>query len=138
MMNVPAKFRRLLAVVWFSVAAVIPAAFALYLDAKPITPLEFFLVCGLPVIIAGLCGFVLGARILDPGAVGRPAAAALCGMWVMALMFILYVAGVSVAAGSGEAFVTLFLAGILFVGWLLLIVGAASGWLLYKVSRRAA
>ena len=102
MMNVPAKSRRIFAGLWFSITAVIPATFTLYLDAKPITPHEFFLVCGLPVIIAGLCGFTLGSRILDPNAVDRAATAALCGMWVMVLMFILYVIGVSIAARSGR------------------------------------
>jgi hypothetical protein len=54
------------------------------------------------------------------------------------LAFILQVVRVSIVARSEDAFVVLFLVGMLYVGWLLLIIGAISGWLLYRVSRRVA
>jgi hypothetical protein len=92
----------------------------------------------LPFLITGLSGFVLGARILDPGAINHAARAALCDIWVMMLAFILQVVRVSIVARSEDAFVVLFLVGMLYVGWLLLIIGAISGWLLYRVSRRVA
>jgi hypothetical protein len=95
-----------------------------------------------PALIAGACGMGFGVDILDRTAVNTPWRATLVGVRVACLSFLTYMpvlAAVTwVADGRREpllllGWVLLYLVfGALYAGWLIVSVGAAAGWLLYR------
>ncbi len=125
-------------------------AFAHYLIAGMggLPPLEFlFLAALLPVICAGLSGYFFAAPLLDPDgdftpwrAAGRGIITAFAGFGLYCLLAALGFTVVTAfqrglldaAATFFTALGLIFIAGLLLVGWLLVLVGGASGWLLWR------
>lgn len=140
--------RRIVSAVLFAVSALVPIFF---LGGTPggassnLTGVVFFL---LPVAIAGFFGFALGPKILDPSATHNGSVAAWKGTYTAGLSFIVYIAILAVVlsynnfslstadkiSGWIGMFVIFLLYGSIFVGWVALFVGAASGLLLYRLS----
>lgn len=133
---------------WFVRAASIPCGLifaACYLGAPPNSAAEFLLafvatLAG-PVIIAGGWGAWLGPSILDPRETRSAGLAALKGLCVTGASFVTYIFAICFItcisdSGSGGNFCGLFLmlliGGTIFVGWLLAIVGALAGVLLFR------
>jgi hypothetical protein len=128
--------------VWFAVAAVIPVAFYYLLfraggqwfDAG----LPFF--PGSPILIGGISGLLLGSSILDPEEVSTEGQAAVRGLLVGLLSYLLLftVSAVILAfkdkdpVGLVITWTIIFFMGLLFVGWLIAGVGAIAGWLLFQ------
>jgi hypothetical protein len=92
-------------------------------------------------------GFIYGCRIIDPLYSISAGGAALRGALVAFFSYVLFITlyGVIVltnflkAASLSDAagiIVLVFVVGFILVGWLLLIIGAVAGWLLFRVSRK--
>jgi hypothetical protein len=131
---------RLRAGVWFACAGAIPAVLFLLLFGGRTLDLQallFFLLA--PSTIAGLFGEFLGASILDEGEVSTAAEACWRGLVVAVFSFITYLIVLVVpftrnpnAPDPFATFLFLCFYGSIFVGWLVLLVGASAGWLLFK------
>ena len=139
--------RRLFAGMWFAVAAAIPVGiyFLIFL-ISPFTSGTIYRVVTavVPILSGGLIGLWLGAGILDDkktksalGAAGR--GLAIAGLSYV-LFFIIELIGAVVYNSdlSSDAIFRLiyviaimFLIGLLIIGWLIAIAGAAAGGLLY-------
>lgn len=135
------KFARVLfAGMWFAVAAVIPIIyiFARFNEVSSLFGDSLLMTTAFPIIISGICGALLGSTILDAGEIQNGLQAALRGLTVAVLSYLLfftipiiifafYVSIIDVILYS----LFLFVYGLLFVGWLAAAVGAAAGFLLY-------
>lgn len=133
--------------VWFGVAAVIPVAYYLLRFSDTGLPIfggSVILTAVVPVVIAAVCGALLGSTILEPAEVKNAFQAVMRGVMVSLLSFLLLftipalislVASPDIA-GTALAFGIFFLYGLFIVGWLVATVGAISGWLLYLVRSR--
>ena len=144
--------RRLFAGMWFAVAALIPVAYYFLLsrtDGKPqFDPgLPIFggssaLTAGAPVLIAGICGLLLGSTILDAEETRSAGHAIARGLMIALLSYLLlFTSSAVILAFNSDDLVGLviflvitFLYGLLIVGWLVAGVGAMAGWLLYRYS----
>jgi len=152
---------RLLAAGWFAGAACVPVcAFFLFIwvmMANAGSDVRFtqetirfvWLFAAIPISAAALMGFMFGCQIVDPLFRTTAWRAALRGTLVAFLSYVLFVVGYGVSAAvstdlprtdslihgvSVMAFV--FFIGLVLVGWLILIAGGLSGWLLYRVSKK--
>ena len=119
---------------WFAGAGSIPALlFFMFAGGLGATSVGLFLLFVLvPALIAGVCGASFGSSILDPARIHNSAQAAGRGVIVAAASFLFYILLISVATSAGAAFFVLLFYGSIIVGWLLAIVGALAGLLLYK------
>lgn len=140
--------RRVYAADWFMRAASIPCGliFAVFFGSQPPGSTTEFLVSFLavfagPVVIAGGWGAVLGADILDPEVTRGDWQAVLRGVAVAGASFLTYIFVICFWSSCfshnahGEffsLFILLFVCGTIFVGWLVVPVGALAGSLLYK------
>jgi len=149
---------RMISAAWFSVAAIVPVVFffltfgGVWTDGFAhieLWSLWFF--CAIPISAAALCGFSVGYRIIDPMNETTAWRAALRGALVAILSYVLFMAAYGVLAvvlsGSRQngsvvdtvsTLLTIFLIGVVLVGWLILISGAVAGWLLFVASKRSA
>ena len=134
---------------WFALAAVIPVAyyFLLYREAGgahfgaglPIFGGSSVLTAGVPILIGGICGLLLGSGILDAEEIRTASQAIGRGLMVALLSYLLLFTGTAVIlalnnddlVGTVTLFIIVFLYGLLLVGWLVAGVGAVAGWLLY-------
>ena len=140
--------RRLFAGMWFAIAAVIPVVYYFLLfreDGRPpgagaiLFAGSAVMTAGVPVVIAGICGLLLGATILDAEEVKTAGQAIVRGLMVALLSYLLLftVSALILAfnnddlAGLIVTWAILFLMGLLVVGWLVALVGGVAGWLLY-------
>jgi hypothetical protein len=126
---------------WFAIAAVIPVAY--YFLRFSNGPLLFAdspaLSAGTPILIASLCGLLLGSSILNADDVRTAGQAIMRGLIVALLSYLLLftVSALILAfnnddlAGLVVTWAIIFLMGLLIVGWLIAIIGAIAGWLLY-------
>lgn len=139
--------RLLLAGVWFGIAAIIPVAYYLLRFGDvglPIFGGSMILTAVVPVVIAAVCGALLGSTILEPAETKTPLAAAIRGLMVGLLSFLLLFTIPAIISlvtspdflGTAVGFGIFFLYGLFIVGWLVVAVGAISGWLLYVVGLR--
>jgi hypothetical protein len=134
---------------WFAVAALIPVAYYFLLsrtDGKQFGPgLPIFggssvLTAGAPVLIAGICGLLLGSTILDAEETRSAGHAVATGLMIALLSYLLlFTSSAVILAFNSDDLVGLvvflvitFLYGLLIVGWLVAGVGAVAGWLLYR------
>ncbi len=140
--------RLLLAGVWFGIAAVIPVAYYLlrFGDAGlPIFGGSVALTAAAPIALAIVCGALFGSAILEPAETKTPFAAALRGLLVSLLSFLLLFTIPAIITlvtspdflGTALGFGVFFLYGLFIVGWLVAAVGAIAGWLLYVVGLRS-
>jgi hypothetical protein len=135
--------RRLLAGAWFALAAVIPVAY--YFLFPPVDgggggglP-TFLLTAAVPIVISGIGGLALGSDILDAETTTNALQAVGRGLLVAGFSYLLLFTG----SGLVLAFLMkdliglilleffIFLYGLFFIGWLLALVGAVAGLLLY-------
>ena len=133
--------RCLFAGIWFAAAGFIPVAYYLlrFGDGLPILGGSIVLTALIPTFISGFMGLVLGSNILYPEETKTEFKAIGFGFSVAALSFFLLfvVPAILTFSVSGDifgtvaAFAIFFLYGLMMVGWLAAIVGAAAGGLLY-------
>ena len=134
---------------WFAVAGAIPGLCFIFMtwaqDPYPAgqTPAYIYKLWVLaPAVIAGAAGMIVGVDILDRTEVSSPRRAARVGMRVACISFVLYIPIMAVVTWVADGrpsplllltWLLLYLIfGSLFAGWLILSVGAAAGWLLYR------
>ena len=98
----------------------------------------------IPLLITGLLGSLIGAAILDPFKVTSGWHAALRGLIIAVLVFLISSILISVWDSYNNeytsfigTFLMMLIIGSMVIGWLALIVGTFAGWLLYrlKISR---
>ena len=139
---------------WFAAAGEVPGLCLIFItSAQGPAPagevpdyIYKLLVLG-PAVIAGACGMGFGVDILDRSTVNTTWRATLLGIRVACISFLTYMlilAAVTwVADGRREPLLLLYMVlfylvgGAVFFGWLIVLVGAAAGWLLYLSSRTA-
>ena len=136
--------RRSIAGIWFALAAVIPIAFYfLWIwegNWKQFDAIFLFLFLGAPILIAGLCGFLLGSSILDPDETKTPGRAMVYGLMVALLSYLLLFITSALILGLRSddptefvmGWAVIFVFGFIYVGWLIAMVGAVGGALLYS------
>ena len=139
--------RRLFAGMWFAVAAAIPVGinFLIFL-IFPLTSGTIYRVFTtvVPILAAGIIGLWLGAGILDEKKTKSALGAAGRGLAIGALSYLLFfffelIAGVVYNSDLNSEVIfrliyvitIMSLIGLLILGWLIAIVGAAAGGLLY-------
>lgn len=143
-----ASLGRMYAAKWFMGAASVACALllALFLVNEPPPSLPELLLKALvlfaaPVIITGAWGATLGATILEPATTRGVGRAALIGLAVSGASFVSYVLTISLCLGGPgfnfaedflKVFILLMVYGTVFVGWLVGILGALAGALLYQ------
>jgi len=139
---------RLLAAVWFACTACIPIVyfFGVYERAFWSNPNSLFdsstLFIVLPIILAAFFGFTIGSKILDEKGI-TPGLAALLGALVAIASYWGMMIGFALVSTSNAAkgwpnplevvgLVLVFgLFGMVAVGWVVVLAGAVSGWLLF-------
>jgi hypothetical protein len=135
---------------WFALAALIPVSYYFLFsrtDGKPQfgAGLPIFggssaLTVGAPVLIAGICGLLLGSTILDAEETRSAGHAIARGFMIALLSYLLsFTSSAVILAFNSDDLVGLvvflvitFLYGLLIVGWPVAGVGAVAGWLLYR------
>jgi hypothetical protein len=128
------KRPQLSAGLWFAGAGSIPAMLLVLVvgGSQLFSAAVFALFVLLPALIAGVCGACFGSSILNPSLVHTPGQAAWRGVVVAAASFMFYILLISVATSAGAAFFILLFYGSIVIGWLVALVGALAGLLLYK------
>ncbi len=136
--------RHFLAGAWFALAAVVPVAY--YFLFNPLNGHDVPMFGGsinltalVPVFISGICGSLLGAEILNPEETKNALQAIGRGLIVSLLSYLFLFSGVAailIIAGANiveviVSFIVFFLYGLLIIGWLIALVGAIAGGLLY-------
>ena len=139
---------RLLAAVWFAFAACIPIVyfFGIYERTFWSNPNALFdttaLFIVLPIMLAAFFGFTIGSKILDEQEMG-PGLAAVLGALVAIASYSGMMIGFALVSSSNAAkgwpnplevvgLVMIFaLFGMVVVGWVVVLAGAVSGWLLF-------
>ena len=143
---------RLLAAGWFALTACVPILFLFLVLSRfffvvaifdPTDPFVASLFILLPIAIAAFFGFSIGSRILNDGVVTSGWKAALHGALVGILAFLGHmlaytaIGAANASRGLGEivgSTLTLFYLGARMVGWLVVLAGGFSGWLLFRFS----
>lgn len=135
--------RRAFAGVWFAFLAVIPVAFYFLFLGGGIAQQQgakfLWLFIAAPLLLAGICGCLLGYTILDPAKVRTSGQAMLRGLIVAMLAHIIFAALLSLVVGLTSNDPVRFLVrwplillfATVYIGWLVAIVGAVGGALLY-------
>lgn len=136
----------LFAGLWFAIASTIPVGYYLirFSDGLPILGGSVILTAIIPIILSGFMGMLLGSNILDTEETKSELKAIGLGFTVAMLsyLFLFIVPMILTIFTSGDifgaivAFVVFFLYGLLMVGWLVAIIGAATGLLLYLLRLR--
>lgn len=140
--------RRVYAADWFTRAAAIPCSVVLAAAYAAEAPgsvssflLMFLVILAGPAVIAGGWGAVLGASILDPAATRGAGRAALRGLAVAAAGYATYLFALCLFLGGLDSggrgdffklFIVVLVYGTLLVGWLVPVLGALAGALLFK------
>lgn len=130
--------RSLFAGAWFAFLAVIPVAFFFLLEPGALRQQATFLwvMIGVPTLLSGICGGLLGASILDPAKVKTPGKAMLRGLMVSLLSYVLFSIPLSLVvakdtAGALVGWPIVLVTSFVVIGWLVALVGVAGGALLY-------
>lgn len=142
--------RRMLAGTWFALAAAIPVAYfflrnpfgsegSLGFDSSMI------LTAAVPIFISGVCGLGLGADILNPEETKTAFQAIGRGLIIAFLSYlVLFVGLVAILAPKCDDIIGIIVAGaffffygLIFLGWLIALIGAAAGGFLYLFRMKA-
>jgi len=139
--------QRALAGFWFMAAAALIIVPIFNSTADLSHFLDFFIwFLVSPLLISGLVGSLLGTSILDAQRARSGWRAALRGLLIAVIAYLLYAIVLSAWEGyanhgafsSGEAFTRMLLMvliwGAIFFGWVVAIVGALAGWILHLIS----
>lgn len=141
---------RLYAALSFMLGGAIPGVFAILYDYArhgelftPLSSLTFWYIV-IPAILAGISGFVFCAAIFDPEKVSTAPRAAARGLLVSLVAWVAYAPILS--GWMGKAFNMSFLqklllvlvGGTFFIGWLIALVGMATGLLLFNLRKHYA
>ena len=139
--------QRALAGFWFmaSAALLIIPIFIFMVEPSPFrNNVVWFLLA--PLLIGGLVGSLLGASILDAQRVRSGWRAALRGLLIAAIAYLIYAfilsawtgftnhGGLSFGAAFGRTIVLILVGGVLVFGWMVVLVGAFAGWALHLIS----
>lgn len=139
--SVAGFYPRVVAGVWFAIAAIVPIYFILGIRFDYRTE-ELFIFRLMPIISAGISGLLFGNRLITTCQHGR--AAILRGIGVAFFAYLLFIVGLCVIStldaintGRGASMIfmmpfMIFFGGV-YIGWLLALGGGAAGWLLYKI-----
>jgi len=147
---------RLMVAAWFAGSACIPVLFffvfswAISSNSRFDAALWFiWLFAAIPISSAALLGFIFGCQIVDPYSRITSGRAALRGMALASFSFVLTIVACGMLAAvstnlswsdslvrSAEIMFLTFIFGFFVVGWLVVIIGALAGWLLYRVSSK--
>lgn len=141
--------RRLFAGAWFAFLAVIPVAFfflVLWRKTERQDAIFVWVFIGAPILLAGLCGGIFGASILDPNKVKTSKQAKLRGLFIALLAYVLFcpISGEIIAqtnkdpAQALSGWIDIFIMGLVFVGWLIALTGVVGGALLYSYRVKSA
>jgi hypothetical protein len=138
---------RLIAAVWFGFTACIPIVVffeALYSPNALIDKRTGPIFVVLPLCLATFFGFTIGSQILDDRLVMRDGTAALWGVVVAVASYAGMMAGYTILGSIGVrdadpfklliSFLAIAGIGAVFLGWLIVIAGAISGWLLFRLA----
>jgi hypothetical protein len=144
------RYRRFFVSGSFAIAASIPSFFFYWVFWEETTFPFYFntaLVFG-PMAAAALCGYRIGARILDRTTTPRIRNAIVVGLHVAGLAYLLFLVFISICyatmgmRSTGDIGFLLqvsmlifgygFIYGLLVVGWLIVIMSIIAGWLLYR------
>jgi hypothetical protein len=138
--------RCLFAGLWSAFSALIPVGYSLLLfgDWLPKFGGSLLITALAPILLSVLMGLLLGSDILDPKETKSKLKAVGLGLSVAALSFlflflipaILTVFTSDDTLGTIAAFAVFFLYGLFIVGWLVAIVGALAGLLLYLLREK--
>src|SRR5688572_4829842 len=146
---------RLLSAGWFAMTACVPVLFFFLILSRVFffvaifSPTDSFVAAFfilLPIVMAAFFGFTIGSRILNDGLVVNGWNAALHGALVAILAFFghmlayTFILAVNALVDLRQVIVStlsVFYTGALLVGWLVVIAGAVSGWLLFRFSWRS-
>jgi hypothetical protein len=143
---------RLIAAAWFAGAACIPIIFFFGVIGRmfffgPSAAADLMVASTyilLPISMAAFLGFSVGSRILNDRIVKRGWSAVIHGALVAILSYFGFILGyaaiVSLATFRApldviSSFLRVFFLGAVLVGWLIVLAGAFSGWLLFRVGR---
>ena len=155
-------FPRIISAGWFALAACIPVGFFILafggvtlvrsleveggIDYRTLGALWLF--GEVPVVIAAFFGFTVGSRIVDPFTDTSAGRAALRGIGVAGLSYVVfmafYIASIAVQyfSNNGDSgflayvILAMILVSLLTMGWLIVLSGALAGWLLCGLSCR--
>lgn len=136
--------QRAYAGMWFAAAGMIPVLFVSPTALSAADPYDkgeaVIWLAIVPILIAGIIGSLLGASILDPHHVRKSWQAALRGLIVAVVAFLLFSILFSAWASytnEYQSFVQMLfmmlMVGVIAVGWMVAFVGTFAGWLLYKI-----
>jgi ankyrin repeat protein len=143
---------RLIAAGWFACAACIPIIFFFGVIGRvfffgpsaatdPMVASTYIL---LPISMAAFLGFSVGSRILNDRIVKRGWSAVIHGALVAILSYFGFIFGYAAIVWLAtfrepldiiSSFLRVFFLGAVLVGWLIVLAGAFSGWLLFRVGR---
>jgi hypothetical protein len=135
--------RRAFAAVWFAFLGAIPVAFFflfLWRETETQKDIPFFWIfIGVPILLAGICGYFIGYSILDPAKVRTSGQAMLRGLMVSLLAFVLFfvTAPLIMASTSKDparslsGWPLIFIFASVYIGWLVAMVGVVGGAFLY-------
>jgi ankyrin repeat protein len=143
---------RLIAAGWFACAACIPIIFFFGVIGRvfffgpsaatdPMVASTYIL---LPISMAAFLGFSVGSRILNDRIVKRGWSAVIHGALVAILSYFGFILGYAAIVSLAtfrepldiiSSFLQVFFLGAVLVGWLIVLAGAFSGWLLFRVGR---
>ncbi len=139
-----ARPRLFTALVFGAAGLLLAAAWFLPVVAPSRRPVAFMLYIVLPGVAAGLAGGLLGAPLLDPSKCRSGASAALRGaatsLAALVIFAPLFAFGIKWTEPGwtnplGLAWLVL-MVGLLAVGWMVAVVGAGAGWLVWRQMRK--
>jgi hypothetical protein len=145
MITIPPKSPRSLSAIWFAFVAYV-VVLVIFRNAPASYSSDFFIWQIVPIIVGGLVGFTFGHQVLEPEKVRKPIEAIAVGIKVSVITYVAYLL---------IAYVLIIIYGIIgwrqlriswqvytffyvtfYYGWLIIVAGAAAGWLLYHLFRQ--
>jgi hypothetical protein len=142
MITIPPKSPRALSATWFAFLAYV-VVLIIFRRAPASDLFYLFLWQVMPIITGGVVGFILGHQILNSEKVRKPIEAIVIGIKVNAItyftcLFISYVMIVIDSIIGGRELrigwqIYYFFYITFYYGWLIIVAGAAAGWLLYHL-----
>jgi hypothetical protein len=145
MITIPPKSPRVLSAIWFAFVAYI-VVLIIFRSAPASHLFYFFLFQVMPIITGGLIGFSLGHQIMDSEMVRKPIEASVIGIKASVITYFAYFlitylwVVISSIIGGRELRIDSQIYSFVYItfyyGWLIIVAGAAAGWLLYKLSHQ--